>query len=113
MCELIAARLAPRLSDSAFTVGLVSALELLLAAPIAGIVSTLQLADELVEAVLEKDGLLGGILDDVLAWEVGGEHLRLRCGMSVEGLERNYLEALGWATEVCGLLASSELTAAV
>jgi EAL and modified HD-GYP domain-containing signal transduction protein len=113
MCELIATRLAPRLSDSAFTVGLVSALDLLLGTPIAGIVSTLQLADELDDAVLEKSGALGGILADVLAWEMGAEATQLRCGLGLEGLERSYLGALAWATEVCGLLEKSELTAAV
>jgi c-di-GMP-related signal transduction protein len=113
MCELVATRVAPRLSDSAFTVGLVSALELLLAAPIAGIMSTLQLDHELVDAILEKGGPLGGILADVLAWEMGGEDLRLRCGLSLGSLERSYLEALSWATEVCGLLEDSDLTAAV
>lgn len=113
MCELMANKVAPRLSDSAFTVGLVSALDLLLAAPIAGIVSTLQLADELVDAVLEKGGPLGGILDDVLAWEIGGEDLRLRSGLSVASVEQSYLGALAWATGVCGLLEDNDVSAAV
>lgn len=113
MCELVATRVAPRLSDPAFTVGLVSALELLLAAPIAGIMSTLQLDNELVDAILEKGGPLGGILADVLAWERGGEDLRLRCGLSLGSLERSYLEALSWATEVCGLLEDDDVTASV
>jgi len=113
MCELVATRLAPGLSDSAFTVGLVSGLELLLAAPVAAIVSTLQLADELVDAVLERSGPLGGILDDVLAWEVGGESLRLHSGLSLGGLEQSYLESLAWATGVCGLLEDSDVRAAV
>jgi EAL and modified HD-GYP domain-containing signal transduction protein len=113
MCELVATRLAPGVSDSAFTVGLVSALELLLAAPVAGIVSTLQLAGELVDAVLEKSGPLGDILYDVLAWEVGGEGLRLRNGLSLATLEQSYLEALAWATGVCGLLEESDVSTAV
>ncbi len=113
MCELIATRIAPRLSDSAFTVGLVSGLDLLLAAPIAGIVSTLNMADELVDAVLEKAGPLGGILDDVLAWEIGGEDLHLRSGLDHASLEQSYLEALAWATGVCGLLDDSDVSAAV
>jgi EAL and modified HD-GYP domain-containing signal transduction protein len=113
MCELMATRLAPSLSDSAFTVGLVSALDLLLAATLSGILETLQLADELVDAIIDKSGLLGRILADVVAWEMGGEDLRLRSGLSLGSLERSYLEALAWATEVCGLLEDSELSAAV
>lgn len=111
MSELMASRLAPRLADSAFTVGLVSALELLLSAPLAQIVDNLTLADELVDALLNKGGLLGRILADVIAWEMGGEELRLRCGLSLGSLERSYLEALAWSTEVCGLLEDGELTA--
>ncbi|HET9060049.1 MAG TPA: EAL domain-containing protein [Acidimicrobiales bacterium] len=104
MCELMANRLAPRLADSAFTVGLVSALDLLLGAPIPVIVEHLTLADELVDALLERGGLLGRVLADVLAWEMGGENLRLRCGLSLGSLERSYLEALAWSTEVCGMV---------
>lgn len=113
MCELMATRLAPRLADAAFTVGLVSALDLLLAAPLPRILDKLVLADELVDALLNKGGLLGRVLADVVAWEMGGEDLRLRCGLSLASLERSYLEALAWATEVCDLLDDSEMGAAV
>ena len=103
MCELISARLAPSLSGAAFTVGLVSALDLLLGAPMAEIVESLSLADELVGALTEREGLLGRILSDVLAWEMGGSELRLRCGLSLGSLERSYLEALAWSTHICAL----------
>lgn len=109
MAELMATRLAPRLSDSAFTVGLVSALDLLLAAPLPKIIDNLGLSDELVDALLEKSGVLGRVLADVLAWETGGDELRLRSGLSLGSLERSYLEALAWSTEVCGLLEDSEM----
>lgn len=112
MAELMATRLAPRLADSAFTVGLVSALDLLLGAPLTKIIENLGLADELIDALLEKNGVLGKILADVLAWEMGGDELRLRSGLSLGSLERSYLEALAWSTEVCGLLEDSELSAA-
>jgi c-di-GMP-related signal transduction protein len=113
MSELMATRLAPRLADSAFTVGLVSALELLLSAPLPQIVDNLTLADELVDALLNKGGLMGRILADVIAWEMGGEELRLRSGLSLGSLERSYLEALAWSTDVCALLEGSELRAPV
>lgn len=112
MAELMATRLAPRMADSAFTVGLVSALDLLLAAPLPKIIDTLGLSDDLIDALLEKSGVLGHVLADVLAWEMGGDDLRLRSGLSLGSLERSYLEALAWSTEVCGLLEDSELSAA-
>ena len=48
--------------------------------------------------------LLGGVLADVLAWEVGGEQFRLRSGLGPADVEQCYLQALAWATEVCGVL---------
>jgi EAL and modified HD-GYP domain-containing signal transduction protein len=106
MCQLIASQVAPKLADSAFTVGFVSALGLLLGSPLPAIVEGLGLADELVDAVLQRGGMLGRVLSDVLAWELGGENLRLRSGLSLGSLERSYLEALAWANEVCGLVGS-------
>jgi EAL and modified HD-GYP domain-containing signal transduction protein len=113
MSEVIASRLAPRMADSAFTVGLVSTLDLLLGVPLPKILDSLALSEELVDALLNRSGLLGRILADVVAWEMGGEDLRLRCGLSLGSLERSYLEALAWSTEVCGLLEDSELSTAV
>jgi c-di-GMP-related signal transduction protein len=107
MCQLMASRLVPNLADSAFTVGLVSALDLLLGSTMETIVENLALADELADALLNKGGMLGRILSDVIAWELGGEELHLRCGLSLGSLEKSYLEALAWSNEVCGLLDSA------
>jgi EAL and modified HD-GYP domain-containing signal transduction protein len=104
MTELMARVLDPGLSDSAYTVGLVSALDLLLHASRAQIVESLALSGELEEALLEHSGILGGILADVLAWEVGGENFQLRSGTAPADVERCYLQALAWATDVCGFL---------
>ncbi|MGO9660330.1 MAG: EAL and HDOD domain-containing protein [Acidimicrobiales bacterium] len=104
MAELMARVLDPSLADSAYTVGLLSALQLLLQASLAQIVDSLSLSDELEDALLEHSGTLGGVLADVLAWEVGGESFQLRSGAAPEDLERCYLHALAWATEVCGVL---------
>lgn len=112
MSELMAARLAPGHAEPAFTVGLVSALDLFLGAPLPKIIDNLGLAEELIDALLEKSGVLGHVLADVLAWELGGEELRLRSGLSLSSLERSYLEAVAWSNEVCGLLESSELRTA-
>jgi EAL and modified HD-GYP domain-containing signal transduction protein len=113
MCELMATRLAPRLADSAFTVGLISALDLLLGVPLPSVLDNLVLTEDLVEALLHQGGLLGHILADVVAWELGGDDLRLRCGLSLSSLERSYLAALAWATEVCILAEDGDLRASV
>jgi c-di-GMP-related signal transduction protein len=104
MAELMAMALEPRLADRAFTVGLVSALDLLLQAPLPTIVAGLSLDPELEDALLGHRGALGGVLSDVLAWEVGGRQSELRSGLGLSEVAKCYLHALAWATEVCEVL---------
>ena len=104
MAELIALAVAPDLADSAFTVGLVSALDLLLQVQLPAVLEGLSLGAKLEDALLGHVGVLGAVLSDVLAWEVGGEGLRLRSGLGLADVEQCYLGALAWASEVCGVL---------
>ncbi|HET9732176.1 MAG TPA: EAL domain-containing protein [Acidimicrobiales bacterium] len=104
MTELLAEAAAPKLRDPAFTVGLVSALDLLLGTPLPEIVEQLGLTDELASALLDHSGSLGSILDDVLTWERGDPELELHSGVDYSLMEKTYLEALAWGTEVCGIL---------
>jgi EAL and modified HD-GYP domain-containing signal transduction protein len=104
MAELMAGPLGPHLVDSAYTVGLVSALDLLLHAPLTDIVGGLSLRAELEDALLGRTGPLGDVLADVLAWEVGGESFAARSGTRPADVEWCYVEALAWSNEVCGVL---------
>ena len=104
MAELMALAISPSLGDQAFTVGLVSALDLLLEAPLPAVLDGLSLGAELEDALLGHAGLLGDVLSDVLAWELGGKDLGLRSGLGLADVEQCYLGALAWATEVCGAL---------
>jgi EAL and modified HD-GYP domain-containing signal transduction protein len=104
MAELMAGPLGPHLVDSAYTVGLVSALDLLLHAPLTDIVGGLSLRAELEDALFGRTGPLGDVLADVLAWEVGGESFAGRSGTRPADVERCYVQALAWANEVCGVL---------
>jgi c-di-GMP-related signal transduction protein len=104
MSELMAARLAPRRPDAGFTVGLVSALDMLLASPLPEVIDHLALTDELVDALLRHAGPLGEILSDVLAWELGCPNMPLRSGLRPKVVEKIYIEALAWATEICRTL---------
>jgi EAL and modified HD-GYP domain-containing signal transduction protein len=67
--ELTAVALEPRLADSAFTVGLLSALDELLATPLPQLVDGLSLTSELENALLVRTGVLGRILTEVLQRE--------------------------------------------
>jgi EAL and modified HD-GYP domain-containing signal transduction protein len=98
MSELMAGALEPRLADAAYTVGLLSALDVLLEIPLPQIVEGLSLTAELEEALLDHTGVLGRVLADMLAWEAGGESLHLRSWAAQ--VEACYREALVWATEV-------------
>jgi EAL and modified HD-GYP domain-containing signal transduction protein len=104
MAELMAGPLGPHLADSAYTVGLVSALDLLLHAPLTDIVGGLSLRAELEDALFGRTGPLGDVLADVLAWEVGGESFAARSGTRPADVEWCYVQALAWANEVCGVL---------
>ena len=103
MTELLAAVGAPKLRDSAFTVGLVSALDLLLGAPLHEIVEQLAVTDEIASALLDHTGPLGSILSDVLMWELGDAD-GLQSGLDPTVIEKSYLDALAWGTEVCSVL---------
>jgi c-di-GMP-related signal transduction protein len=100
MAELMAEAIEPRLADPAFTVGLVSALDLLLQAPLPTVLQGLSLGTELQDALLGHAGALGGVLADVLAWEVGGSQFHSRSGLGLSQVAQCYLQALAWATEV-------------
>ena len=104
MAELMAEPRGPSMADSAYTVGLVSALDLLLHASLTHIVEGLSLSSELEDALLGHTGVLGAVLADVLAWEVGGESFQGCSGTRPAELERCYVQALAWANEVCGVL---------
>jgi EAL and modified HD-GYP domain-containing signal transduction protein len=104
MAELMALVVEPRLSDSAFTVGLLSALDLLLRAPLTSVLEGLSLSTEIEDALLGHVGVLGGVLADVLAWEVGGERFEPCSGLALSDVEECYLQALPWANEVCWVL---------
>jgi c-di-GMP-related signal transduction protein len=76
----------------------------LLQASLQTILDGLSLGTEPQEALLSHTGTLGGILADVLAWEVGGGDLKLRSALGPAEVEQCYLQALAWATDVCGVL---------
>jgi EAL and modified HD-GYP domain-containing signal transduction protein len=99
MCELMAEELN---SDraAAFTVGMLSALEILLAVPVTELVSRLAVTDELKSALLGREGRLGSLLGDALDWqdwEIDAPLGPVASGLESASLERAYLSAVDWA----------------
>ncbi len=105
MAELMAlARHEPQRADAAFTVGLVSALDLLLRAPLASIVEGMSLSSELEQALLQRAGGLGEILSDVVDWELNAWRSQTRSGLAPAVVGQCYLQAVAWAADVCEVL---------
>jgi EAL and modified HD-GYP domain-containing signal transduction protein len=91
MCELIAAR-ALATSEAAFTVGLVSSLDLLLGLPLEEAIADLPLETDVLDAVLHQRGNLGAVLADVLAYEAQAETTMI----STAEARSAYLAAMAW-----------------
>jgi EAL and modified HD-GYP domain-containing signal transduction protein len=108
MAELLALEVDPHRASSAFTVGLVSALDLLLRSPLSTVMESLTLDSEVADAILWHSGVLGGLLADVMAWEVGAGE-KLSSGVDPAEVEQCYLKALSWASQVCGALEPARL----
>lgn len=69
MCEQIGARLEPERAASYFTVGLFSALDVMLDTPLPILVDDLPLSPDVVDALLDGTGTMGRVLAAVIAYE--------------------------------------------
>jgi EAL and modified HD-GYP domain-containing signal transduction protein len=95
MCELLAGK--ARVSrDTAFTVGLVASLDLLLGMPLEEATADLPLDGEVSAAVLAHEGSLGALLVDVLAYETQVPTKLFSMGQG----RAAYLESLAWTREI-------------
>jgi EAL and modified HD-GYP domain-containing signal transduction protein len=104
MCELVtAASVERRHADSAFIVGLLSLLDVLLEVPMPTILRRLQLSDDVKEALLERHGPLGTPLQLVEAYEKANwdaaKGLAHDSAVPDEMVPGLYLDALHWASE--------------
>jgi c-di-GMP phosphodiesterase len=104
MCELVASSSTERRhAGSAFIVGLLSLLDVLLEVPMGKILSRLELSDEVRGALLERDGPLGSPLQLVEAYEKANwdaaRGLANDNAVSDDLVPSLYLDALHWASE--------------
>lgn len=97
MCELLAekARLSPL--ESYVTVGLFSALDLLMQRPLDSLIRPLPLSDEVTSALLEHKGQLGEALACALAYEVGDFESCRFADLSTDDIVIANIEAVTWA----------------
>jgi len=103
MCELLASRShgERRHTASAFIVGLLSLLDVLLEVPMDTILSRLELTSEVRGALLQREGPLGTSLRIVEQYEHanwdGARQLATASGVSDDALPDLYIDALQWA----------------
>src|SRR5579884_2026969 len=88
-------------SESFFMAGLFSVLDAQMDLPMAEVLQHLPVSEDIKEALLERTGRIGAILDAVIEWELGNpikaETLPVRLGSP--DVSAVFLEALFWADE--------------
>ncbi|WP_127476445.1 EAL and HDOD domain-containing protein [Sulfurivermis fontis] len=105
MCELIAiSRGQEQDKDKYFLVGLFSALDAFVDMPMAEIIESISLADDIVEGITRRSGPLGTVLEMVLHTERGEWASMNPLGLSAAQINSAYLQSIAWAGEMMQLL---------
>lgn len=99
-CELIAGKLKLENEDQYFTVGLFSALDILMQRSLETLIPPLPLTDEIKQAILENKGRLGIALKCSKLLETSDAAKLSIKGITKSELSTLYLEADNWAQEV-------------
>ena len=103
MCELLAKR-AGLPNDSYFTVGMFSALDVLMRQPIKNILAKLPLSEAIKAAILERKGNLGKALSCTLAVENAQWSEVDFAGLGYDELSEVYYQAVQWTDDMIGQL---------
>ncbi len=105
-CELIAQKTGHKPEDSYFTVGMFSALDILMERPIASLLEPLPLADDIKQAILAHQGPMGKVLACAIAMEKSDWDHILFDELEAGDLSEINLQAISWANEVTQTLQS-------
>ena len=99
MCELMTAQMPKTTQDAAFTAGLFSLLDALMDLPMQEVIALLPLEDDLVDALVRREGPYGRLLQTIVSYERGEWDDINEDLFPVKRLRRSYLEAVSWATD--------------
>ena len=103
-CELLAKRTNNKTLDAFFTVGMFSALDVLMDRNLEDLITPLPLANNIVAALLNREGELGAALNCALAQETG-DWLNIRFAqLTTNELTAVNIESIQWAEEVLNSL---------
>jgi c-di-GMP phosphodiesterase len=97
LCELLATGDVE--SERAFTVGLFSVVDALLATPMGELLDDLPFDARTSDALLHQDGPEGRLLEAVLAYENGHFEACARAGLALAEVGRAYREAVAWTED--------------
>jgi len=97
MCEMLAEKSGLKPLESFFTVGLFSALDVLMERDIESIIAPLPLNDEVENALLKHEGVLGDALKCALAYEIADfENVHFQ-NLTEDDFFISNVEAISWA----------------
>lgn len=83
--------------DTGFTIGLFSSIDAIMDQPMESILKALPLSNEITEALLEREGILGELLDIVIRYEKGDWKNINSVGFETSELSTYYFESMLWA----------------
>ncbi len=98
MCELMAEQIGADDPKSYFTVGLFSTLDAILDRKMADLLKELNLNEELQDALLQHEGELGAMLQNVIAYGHGKWQELGDSGIDMEVWRDAYMDSVNWAT---------------
>ncbi|MEQ1726691.1 MAG: HDOD domain-containing protein [Methyloglobulus sp.] len=103
MCEQLG-KLVGEKSDHFFLIGILSSLDSILDIPLEEALQQISLADEIISAILNKQGLAGEALECVINyehWNLSGMHFR---NLDQNLISEAYFKSITWAKDVLGNL---------
>jgi c-di-GMP phosphodiesterase len=104
MCEKVGALRGISDSPALFITGLFSTLDVLTGVPMPEILRELPLSPAVAAALTTRDGALGAVLREVIAYERGDWSPVIYRGLAAEAMQTTYLEAVSWAEAAQGLV---------
>lgn len=103
MCEILAEKACSSSLESFFTVGLFSALDILMEKELTHLISPLPLDQEIVDALLKRQGDYGKALQCVLAYEVSDFDRAKFKELTPNDIFVSHVEAVTWANMVVNI----------
>lgn len=106
-CELLAPQLGLN-PIKAFTAGLLSLLDALLDTSMSTILSHLSLSDEVEDALINRTGPLGSLIETAISYEHGDLASIALCGMDISVVRNAYLDSVVWAEDLRNMLGATQ-----